>query len=164
MQPVDQCSCVERFETSSRTTRYRQRTSVSNPSSYAPAAPPPGPTAPDPAPLGLIAFSMANIIQSFFNAGINLPLFPAAFPLGFFVGGLVQMIAGIFEFRQGSRLGATAFTVLGAFWLCFVAYAKSIVAIFPRNRPTRGGPVSAAVGTDPPRPHACDLVGGGGES
>jgi succinate-acetate transporter protein len=37
------------------------------------------------------------------------------------------MIAGLFEFRQGSRLGVTAFTVLGAFWICFVIYAKYIV-------------------------------------
>ncbi len=74
---------------------------------------------------------MVNIIQSFFNAGVNPALFPAAWPLEFFVGGLVQMIAGIFEFRQGSRLGATAFTVLGAFWLCFVVYAKFIVVALP---------------------------------
>nr|WP_168500696.1 acetate uptake transporter [Streptomyces sp. RLB1-33]QIY76595.1 acetate uptake transporter [Streptomyces sp. RLB1-33] len=97
-------------------------------------APPPGLTAPDPAPLGLIAFSMVNIIQSFFNAGINPALFPAAFPLEFFVGGIVQMIAGIFEFRQGSRLGATAFTVLGAFWLCFVVYAKFIIVTLPAEQ------------------------------
>ncbi|MGW3981751.1 acetate uptake transporter [Streptomyces mirabilis] len=107
---------------------------MSQPSSSAPGAPPPGLTAPDPAPLGLIAFSLANIIQSFFNAGINPALFPAAFPLEFFVGGLVQMIAGIFEFRQGSRLGATAFTVLGAFWLCFVIYAKYTVVTLPAGQ------------------------------
>ncbi|MGW5463146.1 acetate uptake transporter [Streptomyces sp. NPDC003996] len=104
---------------------------MSQPSSSAPVVPPTGLTAPDPAPLGLIAFSLANIIQSFFNAGVNPALFPAAFPLEFLVGGLVQMIAGIFEFRQGSRLGATAFTVLGAFWLCFVIYAKYIVVTLP---------------------------------
>jgi uncharacterized protein len=60
--------------------------SVSQPSLSAPAAQSPGLTAPDPAPLGLIAFSLANIIQSFFNAGVNPAVFPAAFPLEFFVG------------------------------------------------------------------------------
>jgi len=44
------------------------------------------------------------------------------------------MIAGIFEFRQGSRIGATAFTVLGAFWLCFVVYAKFIVVTLPAEQ------------------------------
>lgn len=100
--------------------------------------PSPGLAAPDPAPLGLIAFSLANIIQSFFNIGVNPALFPAAFPLEFIVGGLVQMIAGIFEFRQGSRLGATAFTVLGAFWLCFVIYAKYVIVTLPEGQAHTG--------------------------
>ncbi|MGW1506396.1 acetate uptake transporter [Streptomyces mirabilis] len=107
---------------------------MSQPSSEAPVPPPPGLTAPDPAPLGLFAFSLANIIQSFFNIGVNPALFPAAFPLEFLVGGLVQMIAGIVEFRQGSRLGATAFTVLGAFWLCFVIYARNIINTLPPSQ------------------------------
>lgn len=98
----------------------------------------PSSSAPDPAPLGLFAFSMANIIQGFFSAGINPALFPAAFPLEFFVGGVVQMIAGIVEFRQGSRLGATAFTVLGAFWVCFVIYAKFVIDTLPAGQAHTG--------------------------
>ena len=89
---------------------------------------------PDPAPLGLVVFSMANIIQSFFNVGVDPALQPAAYPLEFLVGGVVQMIAGIIEFRQGSKLGATAFTTLGAFWLCFVVYGADIVGRFPAAR------------------------------
>ncbi|MCF3960870.1 acetate uptake transporter [Streptomyces fuscigenes] len=104
---------------------------MSHPSSSAQAKLPPGLTAPDPAPLGLLAFALGSLIQAFFNAGVDPDIFPATFPLEFFVGGVVQMIAGLFEFRQGSRLGATAFTLLGAFWVCFVVYVKFVLDSLP---------------------------------
>ena len=45
-------------------------------------------------------------------------------------GGIVQLIAGIWEFRTGNTFGAVAFCSFGAFWISFwalnVFYAKDI--------------------------------------
>ncbi|MEU9456499.1 acetate uptake transporter [Streptomyces sp. NPDC048277] len=35
---------------------------------------------------------------------------------------------------MASRLGATAFTVLGAFWLCFVVYARFVIVTLPAEQ------------------------------
>lgn len=40
--------------------------------------------------------------------------------MGFAVGGLAQIIAGIFEFKQGNTFGGTAFLAYGLFWWSFV--------------------------------------------
>jgi uncharacterized protein len=37
--------------------------------------------------------------------------------MGFFVGGLAQVIAGTLEFRKGNTFGMTAFTAYGTFWI-----------------------------------------------
>src|SRR5665213_3594991 len=53
-------------------------------------------------------------------------------PLGLAVvyGGVVQLLAGMWEFRTGNTFGAVAFCSYGAFWISFwalnVFYAKSI--------------------------------------
>ena len=103
--------------------------------------PPPAPatesarlSAPDPAPLGLAAFGMANLAQSFFGSGVDPTLNPAAFPLEFLTGGIVQLIAGIVEFRQGSRLGATAFSLYGSYWMSFAVYSRFIVRTLPAGQ------------------------------
>jgi succinate-acetate transporter protein len=36
--------------------------------------------------------------------------------MGFALGGLAQIIAGIFELKQGNTFGGTAFTAYGLFW------------------------------------------------
>jgi succinate-acetate transporter protein len=75
----------------------------------------------NPAPLGLIAFGLTTVILSIINAGI-LPKGgePVVLPLAFVFGGLVQMIAGIMEFRTGNTFGTVAFLSYGAFWWWFV--------------------------------------------
>ena len=35
------------------------------------------------------------------------------------VGGLAQMLAGLWEFRTGNTFAGTAFIAYGAFWLSF---------------------------------------------
>jgi succinate-acetate transporter protein len=70
----------------------------------------------NPAPLGLCAFALTTFVLSAANAG----LFTGAtivIGLALFYGGLGQMLAGMWEFRAGNTLGATAFTSYGAFWL-----------------------------------------------
>jgi uncharacterized protein len=94
--------------------------------------------APDPAPLGLAAFAMANLIQAFFATGINPSLNQAAFPLELLTGGLAQLIAGIAEFRQGNRLGATAFTLYGTYWAGFALYIRFILPTLPAGEAHSG--------------------------
>jgi len=75
----------------------------------------------NPAPLGLSAFALTTFVLSSSNAGF---LFPGVgtggdvvIGLAIFYGGLVQLVAGIQEFRAGNTFGATAFCSYAGFWL-----------------------------------------------
>jgi uncharacterized protein len=77
----------------------------------------------DPAPLGLAAFALTTFVLSFFNAGLlDAPGEPIVFGLALGYGGLAQLLAGMWEFRNNNTFGATAFTSFGAFWLSFAAF------------------------------------------
>ncbi|GAC1518334.1 MAG: GPR1/FUN34/YaaH family transporter [Ktedonobacteraceae bacterium] len=72
----------------------------------------------NPAPLGLSAFALTTFVLSAFNASL-IPAKGAGVFIGLalFYGGLVQLVAGIQEFRTGNTFGATAFCSYGGFWL-----------------------------------------------
>lgn len=73
----------------------------------------------DPAPLGLLGFGFTTLMLSLANADL-LKLTDGAgliLALAVFYGGGAQLIAGLFDFRRGNLLGATAFFSYGAFWL-----------------------------------------------
>ncbi|KAI8340689.1 GPR1/FUN34/yaaH family-domain-containing protein [Chlamydoabsidia padenii] len=76
----------------------------------------------NPGPLGLSSFALTTFVLSLHNAGAGLS---ASGPsnvvvgLGFFYGGLVQLLAGMWEFRTGNTFGATAFSSYGGFWLSY---------------------------------------------
>jgi uncharacterized protein len=72
----------------------------------------------DPAPLGLAAFATTTFLLSAANAGWMTKATGAAF-LGyaFAYGGLGQLLAGMWEFRNRNVFGATAFSTYGAFWI-----------------------------------------------
>lgn len=74
----------------------------------------------NPAPLGLVGFGFTTVMLSLINAGI-LPKGgePVVLPLAFVFGGLVQMLAGLMEFRLGNTFGTVAFLSYGAFWWWF---------------------------------------------
>ena len=74
----------------------------------------------NPAPLGLVGFGLTTVILSLVNAGILPPGGEqVVIPLAFAYGGLIQMIAGILEFRTGNTFGTVAFLSYGAFWWWF---------------------------------------------
>lgn len=74
------------------------------------------PTA-NPAALGLVAFGLTTVLLSLINAGIlSAAGGDVVIPLAFVFGGLMQIFAGIFEFRLGNTFGMTAFLSYGAFW------------------------------------------------
>src|SRR5512133_2147807 len=72
----------------------------------------------NPAPLGLAAFAMTTFVLSVFNAKlVSRGAEPVVLPLALFYGGIVQVLAGLWEFRAGNTFGALAFCSYGAFWL-----------------------------------------------
>src|SRR6266581_5546236 len=73
-------------------------------------------TVANPGPLGLSAFALTTFVLSAANA--NLIAAPnIVLGLALFYGGVVQLVAGIQEFRAGNTFGATAFCSYGGFWL-----------------------------------------------
>jgi succinate-acetate transporter protein len=74
----------------------------------------------NPAPLGLVGFGLTTVVLSLINAGV-LPLGgeQVVIPLAFAYGGIIQMIAGLLEFRTGNTFGTVAFLSYGAFWWWF---------------------------------------------
>ncbi len=79
----------------------------------------PVPTA-NPAALGLVGFGLTTVLLSLVNAKI-LPAGGEAvvIPMALTYGGLIQIIAGVLEFRLGNTFGMTAFLSYGAFWWWF---------------------------------------------
>jgi uncharacterized protein len=85
----------------------------------------------DPAPLGLAAFAMTTFVLSMFNSNlVNAKGAPVVLGLALAYGGIVQLLAGMWEFRNGNTFGAVAFSSFGAFWISFwalqVFYAKEV--------------------------------------
>jgi succinate-acetate transporter protein len=80
------------------------------------------PTIANPGPLGLCGFALTTFVLSLHNAGAGVsPTGPHGVVTGlaFFYGGLVQLLAGMWEFKTGNTFGATAFSSYGGFWLSF---------------------------------------------
>jgi succinate-acetate transporter protein len=86
----------------------------------------------DPGPLGLAGFAATTFVLSSFNAHlIDASLEAVVLPLALFYGGLVQLLAGMWEFRKGNTFGATAFASYGAFWLSYAGYVKFVIGDLP---------------------------------
>jgi uncharacterized protein len=80
----------------------------------------------DPAPLGLAAFALTTFMLSGHNANFIPDILWVG--LALFYGGLVQLMAGMWEFRNRNVFGATAFSTYGGFWLAlgiFVVLAET---------------------------------------
>ena len=84
----------------------------------APAAVVQGTGIADPAPLGLAAFALTTFLLSAVNAGWANNTSGLAW-LGYALayGGLVQLLAGMWEFRNRNVFGSTAFSTYGGFWI-----------------------------------------------
>jgi uncharacterized protein len=74
---------------------------------------------PNPAVLGLAGFGGSLLIWQFYNLGW-MGIVPVI-SMGFFFGGLTQMIAGFLELRAGNNFGFCAFGSYGAFWVSMSA-------------------------------------------
>jgi uncharacterized protein len=78
----------------------------------------PAPAVADPAPLGLAAFALTTFLLSAANAGWMTKATGSAW-LGYALayGGLGQLLAGMWEFRNKNVFGAVAFSTYGGFWI-----------------------------------------------
>jgi succinate-acetate transporter protein len=81
----------------------------------------------DPAPLGLAAFALTTFLLSAANANWMSHATGAAF-LGyaFAYGGLIQLLAGMWEFRNRNVFGATAFSSYGGFWIGLALWVRLV--------------------------------------
>lgn len=86
----------------------------------------------DPGPLGLAAFAMTTFILSAFNAElVNAELEAVVLPVALFYGGIVQVLAGMWEFKRNNTFAAVAFSSYGAFWLSLATYLKLVAPDLP---------------------------------
>src|ERR1051325_8050860 len=69
----------------------------------------------NPAPLGRAAFALTTFLLS----GHTASFIPDAIWIGpaLFYGGMIQLLAGMWEFRNRNVFGATAFSTYGGFWI-----------------------------------------------
>jgi hypothetical protein len=91
---------------------------VSTQTEAATVAPVDVPAIADPAPLGLAAFALTTFLLSAINAGLaktSTGFDWWGYAIGY--GGLVQLLAGMWEFRNKNVFGATAFSSYGGFWI-----------------------------------------------
>ena len=96
----------------------------------------------NPAALGLVGFGLTTVLLSLVNAGV----LPAGgegvvVPLALAYGGLIQIIAGLLEFRVANTFGMTAFLSYGAFWWWFallLIFAHTGVIDIAQAGPTVG--------------------------
>lgn len=74
----------------------------------------------NPAPLGLCAFALNCFVLSIINAGSRGVTTPNIIVgLAYAYGGLVQLLAGMWEMACGNTFAATAFSSYGGFWISF---------------------------------------------
>src|SRR6266511_2224005 len=74
------------------------------------------PPAADPAALGLGAFALTTFLLSASNAKLTDGI-DAWVGFAFAYGGFIQLLAGMWEFRNRNVFGATAFSTYGGFWI-----------------------------------------------
>lgn len=85
----------------------------------------------NPGPLGLSAFALTTFVLSLINIqtrGIEHPNIVCGLAYGY--GGLVQLLAGMWEFAVGNTFGATALSSYGGFWISYAIIISAGPASF----------------------------------
>jgi hypothetical protein len=115
------------------TTHDQSRVDLSPPAQRAEASTSGAPAIADPGPLGLAGFAMTTFVLSVFNAHLihTAQLVAVFLPLALFYGGIVQLFAGMWEFRKNNTFGALAFSSYAAFWLSLAAYVRFVAPGLP---------------------------------
>jgi len=79
----------------------------------------------NPTPLGFCAFALTLFVYSMIQCGATVPIQtqPAAMMgLGLFYGGLIMLIAGLYEFRVGNNFYALTFCSYAGYWLSLASF------------------------------------------
>jgi uncharacterized protein len=98
----------------------------------------------DPAPLGLAAFALTTFLLSAKNANwMTHSTANAWLGYAFAYGGLVQLLAGMWEFRNRNVFGAVAFSTYGGFWIGLGLWVQLVVN--PAVAAIRPGTAAATV-------------------
>ncbi|KAJ5929916.1 hypothetical protein N7466_005409 [Penicillium verhagenii] len=72
----------------------------------------------NPAPLGLCAFALTSFVSNSTHVYVtDIPSTGVTLALPLVYGGVVQLIAGIWEMAVGNTFGATSFCSYGAYWI-----------------------------------------------
>ncbi|CAF2580508.1 unnamed protein product [Rotaria sp. Silwood2] len=82
----------------------------------------------NPTPLGLCAFALTTFIASMYLAGATVSVDASLGVVNgpaLCYGGLVQLLAGLLEFRNGNNLLGLIFSSYGGFWLSFASLGIS---------------------------------------
>jgi uncharacterized protein len=85
----------------------------------------------DPGPLGLAAFALTTFLLSIVNARWTVGNSAGTAFLGYALayGGVAQLLAGMWEFRNRNVFGATAFSSYGAFWIGLFVWIRTAPAV-----------------------------------
>ncbi len=70
----------------------------------------------DPAPLGLTGLAMVTLVAATQKLGWTTGL-SLAIPWAIFLGGIAQLMACVYDFKNNNLFGATAFGGYGLFWI-----------------------------------------------
>ncbi|KAG8920951.1 hypothetical protein FRC03_012497 [Tulasnella sp. 419] len=88
----------------------------------------------NPAPLGLFSFASTTLMLSLYNCNARGVMHPnVVVGMAIAVGGLAQLLAGMWEFATGNTFGATAFSSYGCFWIsyaCILIPGTGIIAAY----------------------------------
>lgn len=86
----------------------------------------------DPGPIALAAFASSTFVLSWVNAGlIDGSALQAVIASAWVMGGLVQLVVGIYSLTRGRLFAAVAFTSYGGFWISFAVYEVFNVTKIP---------------------------------
>ncbi|KAH7313490.1 GPR1/FUN34/yaaH family-domain-containing protein [Stachybotrys elegans] len=93
----------------------------------------------NPAPLGLSAFALTTFVLGLINMGARgeeHPHIVVTLALGY--GGLVQLLAGMWEMAVGNTFGATALSSYGGFWISYALVLTPAWGITEETGPYAG--------------------------
>ncbi len=74
----------------------------------------------DPTPLGLTGLAMVTLVAASQKLGWTDGL-SVLIPWAFFLGGVAQVMAAIYDFKHNNLFGSTAFAIYGLFWISMAA-------------------------------------------
>jgi len=91
----------------------------------------------NPGPAGIFSFAATTFLLSMFKVNTSgIRTSNVVVGMAIFAGGLLQFIAGMWEFPRGNVFGATTFSAYGTFWMSYAAIfipGSGILAAYGNN-------------------------------